>query len=167
MHSQLTIRHAAPTDADDISRLIRSVAGFCTVNPTGEGAELFFSSTSAQAIGGYISNANFLYLLGLFDDKLAGVVAIRDGQHVFHLFVATAFQYQGIGTALALRAIELSLAASPLETFTVNSSLPAVPFYKRLGFQPQGPGIVDNGVAFVPMQLTVAERYMLYRNTSS
>jgi GNAT superfamily N-acetyltransferase len=156
MSSPLIIRHALPTDADRISQLICGVADCCTVTPAGDGAELFFSSISAQAIGGYIANADFLYLLGLFGDELAGVVAVRDARHVFHLFVAPAFQYQGIGTALALRAIELSLAASPSETFTVNSSLPAAPFYERLGFQPQGPGIEDKGVAFVPMQLATS-----------
>ncbi|WP_020481693.1 GNAT family N-acetyltransferase [Methylomonas sp. MK1] len=156
MNSPLIIRHAVPTDADAISQLIHSVAGFCTVNPSGEGAEMFFSSISAQAIGSYITNADFLYLLGLFGDTLAGVVAVRDARHVFHLFVAPAFQYQGIGTALALTAIKSSLAAKPSETFTVNSSLPAVPFYARLGFQPQRPGIEENGVAFVPMQLATA-----------
>ncbi|OAI02072.1 hypothetical protein A1353_17200 [Methylomonas methanica] len=156
-NSPLIVRHAVPADADSISQLIYSVAGGCTINPCGDGAELFFSSISTQAIGGYIANADFLYLLGLFGDTLAGVVAVRDARHVFHLFVAPAFQCQGIGTALALRAIELSLAASPSETFTVNSSLLAVPFYARLGFQPQGPGIEENGVAFVPMQLATAD----------
>lgn len=156
MNSPLIIRHALPTDADRISQLICSVADCCMVTPAGDGAELFFSSISVHAIGSYITNADFLYLLGLFGDELAGVVAVRDARHVFHLFVAPAFQCQGIGTALALRAIELSLAASPSETFTVNSSLPAVPFYERLGFQPQGPDIEDKGVAFVPMQMATS-----------
>lgn len=153
MISPLKIRPAEPSDAERVSQLINSVAGCCTISPTGDGAELFFSSISPQAIGSYIANANFLYLVGLLDTKLAGVVAVRDARHLFHLFVAPACQYQGIGTALALRAIELSLAASPSEMFTVNASLPSVPFYARLGFQSQGPKIEDKGVAFVPMQL--------------
>ncbi len=157
MNSPLIIRHAVPTDAEGISQLIHSVAGCCTVNPSGEGAEMFFSSISSQAIGSYIVNTDFVYLLGLFGDTLAGVVAVRDARHVFHLFVAPTFQNQGIGTALALRAIELSRAASPSETFTVNSSLPAVPFYARLGFQQLGPGVEDNGVAFIPMQLAITD----------
>lgn len=156
MNSPLIIRHAVPTDADRISQLICGVADCCTVTPAGDGAELFFSSISVPAIGGYIASANFLYLVGLLDDTLTGVVAVRDARHLFHLFVAPACQDQGIGTALALRSIELSLAATPSETFMVNSSLPAVPFYERLGFLPQGPGIEDKGVAFVPMQMATS-----------
>lgn len=156
MSTPLTIRHAQPNDAGHISQLIGGVAGCCTISPAGDGAELFFSSITAQAIGSYIANPNFLYLLGLFDDTLAGVVAVRDARHLFHLFVAPIFQYQGIGTALALRAIELSLAASPTEIFTVNASLPSVTFYERLGFQPQGPSVEDKGVVFVPMQLATS-----------
>ncbi|WP_026600948.1 GNAT family N-acetyltransferase [Methylomonas sp. 11b] len=152
-NSPLIIRPAVATDAECVSQLICSVANCCTISPTGDGAELFYSSISPQAIGSYINNANFLYLVGWLNGKLAGVVAVRDARHLFHLFVAPACQYQGIGTALALRAIALSLAASPSETFTVNASLPSVPFYVRLGFQPLGPKIEDKGVAFVPMQL--------------
>ncbi|PKD40722.1 GNAT family N-acetyltransferase [Methylomonas sp. Kb3] len=152
-NSPLIIRTALATDAECVSQLIGSVANRCTISPTGDGAELFYSSISPQAIGSYIADANFLYLVGLLNGKLAGVVAVRDARHLFHLFVAPDCQYQGIGTALALRAINLSLAACPSETFTVNASLPSVPFYVRLGFQPLGPKIEDKGVAFVPMQL--------------
>lgn len=157
MTSPLIIRPAEANDAERISQLIHSVAGCCTISPTGDGAELFFSSITAQAIGSYIANTNFLYLLGLLDGKLAGAVAVRDARHLFHLFVAPAFQYQGIGTALALRAIELSLAESRSEIFTVNASLPSVPFYVRLGFKPQGPWVEDKGVAFAPMQLATSD----------
>jgi len=153
MTTPLIIRPAQLDDAEHISQLINSVADCCTISPTGDGAELFFSSISPQAIDSYIANDNFLYLVGWLDAKLAGVVAVRDARHLYHLFVAPACQYQGIGTTLALRAIELSLAASPAEIFTVNASLPSVAFYARLGFQPQGPKIEDKGVAFVPMQL--------------
>jgi GNAT superfamily N-acetyltransferase len=93
----------------------------------------------------------------LLDGKLAGVVAVRDPRHLFHLFIAAAIQYQGIGTALALRAIELSLAESRSEIFTVNASLPSVPFYVRLGFKPQGPRVEDKGVAFAPMQSATSD----------
>ncbi|MBD9356188.1 GNAT family N-acetyltransferase [Methylomonas albis] len=155
-NSSLIIRPAVATDAECVSQLIGSVANRCTISPTGDGAELFYSSISPQAIGCYIADANFLYLVGLRNGKLAGVVAVRDARHLFHLFVAPACQYQGIGTTLALRAIELSLAASPSEIFTVNASLPSVPFYARLGFRPQGSKIEDKGVAFVPMQLLIS-----------
>ncbi|MEI8571494.1 GNAT family N-acetyltransferase [Methylomonas sp. LW13] len=152
-NSPLIIRTALATDAECVSQLIGSVANRCTISPTGDGAELFYSSISPQAIDCYIADANILYLVGLLNGKLAGVVAVRDARHLFHLFVAPDCQYQGIGTALALRAITLSLAACPSETFTVNAALSSVPFYARLGFQPLGPKIEDKGVAFVPMQL--------------
>ncbi|OAI15332.1 MULTISPECIES: GNAT family N-acetyltransferase [Methylomonas] len=156
-NSPLIIRSAVATDAECVSQLIGSVANRCTISPTGDGAEMFYSSISPQAIDCYIADANFLYLVGLLNGKLAGVVAVRDARHLFHLFVAPTCQYQGIGTVLALRAIELSQAASPSEIFTVNASLPSVPFYVRLGFQPQGSGIEANGVAFIPMQLATAD----------
>lgn len=154
--SVLTIRAAKLNDAEGISQLIGSVADCCMISPLGDGAELFLSTITAQAIGSYIAQPNFLYLLGLLDGKLAGVVAVRDARHLMHLFVASSFQKQGIGTALALRALALSLVASRSGTFTVHSSVSAVPFYARLGFQPQGPRVEDKGVTFVPMQLAIA-----------
>ena len=48
-----------------------------------------------SAIQGYVSASNFEYFVAESQGLLAGVVALRDNGHLFHLFVAEPFQGQG------------------------------------------------------------------------
>jgi GNAT superfamily N-acetyltransferase len=153
MSPHITIRDALPVDAENISTLIQGEARYCTANPSGEGAEHFFSTITPEAIAGYITNPNFIYLLGFVGEELAGAVAIRDGKHLYHLFVASKFHRRGIGSALWAHAKARVLESGNTEGFTVNSTPFAVPVYERFGFQIQGTLVEEKGVAFVPMKL--------------
>jgi predicted GNAT family N-acyltransferase len=61
----------------------------------------------------------------------------------------------GQGIASTLWDIAKEAAASDGNTgrFTVNSSVNAVPIYERFGFVATGAVQVQNGIAFVPMEL--------------
>jgi len=154
MSLHITIRNALPADAENISALIRGEAGYCTVNPSGEGAGHFFATITPEAIEGYITNPSFIYLLGFVAEELAGVAAIRDGKHLYHLFVASRFHRRGIASALWAQIKVKILESSTIDGLTVNSTQFAVPVYQRFGFQIQGPLVEEKGVAFVPMKLS-------------
>jgi GNAT superfamily N-acetyltransferase len=147
--TSLTIVPAVPSDAAAISAMITGFAADLTVNPDGSGAEQFLQYMTAGAIESYIKSADIDYRKAMVDHRLAGVVALRDGHHLYHLFVAREFQRRGIATALwhTVRA----LASSSKKGITVNSSLLAIPVYERFGFRATGPKIEKDGVAFVPM----------------
>ena len=149
----VSIRPALPGEAKPISDLIKSVARYFTLHPDGKGAEKFLLSIAPEAIDGYITNPSFNYLVGLTGQDWAGVVAVRDGKHLFHLFVAPQFQRHGIARQLLQAARSVAIASGNEEGFTVNSSSFAVAVYERLGFRATGPRVEKNGIAFVPMRL--------------
>ena len=149
----MKIRPATTDDARAISALISSVAHYFTLHPQGEGAEDFLKTIRPSSIAGYITAENFMYFAGFVADELAGVVAIRDKKHLFHLFVAPKFQRQGIAGRLWAFAKDSAIRAGNTQDFTVNSTLYAVPFYERLGFKARGPKVETHGIAFVPMKL--------------
>lgn len=153
MSLHITIREALLIDAENISTFIRGEAHYCTVNPSGDGAEHFFASITPEAIASYITSPDFIYLLGFVGVELVGVVAIRDGKHLYHLFVASKFHRLGIGSILWSHAKTKALEIGNTEGFTVNSSLFAVPVYERLGFQIHGARVEEKGIVFVPMKL--------------
>ena len=124
----MVIRPASTDDAGAISALISSVAQYFTLHPQGEGAEGFLKTIQPSSIGGYIAAENFIYFAAFVADELAGVVAIRDNNHLFHLFVAPEFQRQRIAERL-------------------------VPVYERFGFKATGPKVETQGIVFVPMKL--------------
>ncbi len=147
---RMNIRPATAADADAISALIAGTAHHFMLDPSGRGAERFLEGIAPQAILGYVASPNFYYLVAVSGSDVVGAVALRDGRHLFHLFVAPDWQRQGI--ARALWSAAMKGAATDPEAFTVNSSPNAVAVYEKFGFTPTGPRTEMNGIAFIPMK---------------
>jgi GNAT superfamily N-acetyltransferase len=149
----MKIEVATLADAEQISALILELSAPFYISPTREGAEHFLASVSAEAIRGYMSADNFSYLVARSDGELVGVVAIRDNAHLFHLFVAKPFQGRGLASRLWWFAKAEAMRSGNPGTFTVNSSLNAIPVYERFGFVREGTVQHMHGVSFQPMRL--------------
>ena len=93
-------RPAVPEDAAAISTLIMRFRAQLAIDPTGAGAEKFFASVSPEAQARYIRSDRYTYLIAEIDGRLAGVIAMRDGSHLFHLFVASEHQRCGLAREL-------------------------------------------------------------------
>ena len=148
----MEFRAGSPADAEAIAGLIASFQSDLTDDPSGAGAEEFLASVSLQAEREYLASERYRYLLAYSDSPLAGFIAIRDGSHLFHLFVERSHQRQGIGRRLWERALGQLCAAGNDGCFTVNSSLSAVPVYQAFGFVPTGPIQSMHGISFLPMR---------------
>ena len=148
----MKFRTGAPADAEAIAALIASFQTELTDDPSGAGADEFFSSVSVQAEREYLASERYRYLLAYSDSQLAGFIAIRDGSHLFHLFVERSHQRQGIGRRLWEQALRQLCAPGSDGGFTVNSSLSAVPVYEAFGFIPAGSIQRMHGISFLPMR---------------
>ena len=148
----MKFRPGSPADAEAIADLIASFQSELTDDPSGIGAEEFFASVSVQAEREYLTSERYRYLLAYSDSQLAGFIAIRDGSHLFHLFVERSYQRQGIARRLWERALEELCAPGNDGGFTVNSSLSAVPVYQAFGFVPAGSIKSMRGISFLPMR---------------
>lgn len=152
----LDIRAAQPSDAAAISKLVSAlVAKFIAPDCTPAGAEILLKSMSAQAIAGYISQPNVDYQLATLEGELVAVVATRDNSHLYHLFVAEAYQGRGYARLLWQQAKERCIARAATKVFTVNASLYAEALYRRLGFVAMQGRREQQGIVDVPMQLTL------------
>ena len=148
----MEFRAGSPADAEAIAALIASFQSELTDDPSGAGAERYLASVSVQAEREYLASERYRYLLAYSDSQLAGFIAIRDGSHLFHLFVERSHQRQGIGRRLWELAMEELCAPSRDGGFTVNSSLSAVPVYHAFGFVPAGSIQSMHGISFLPMR---------------
>jgi GNAT superfamily N-acetyltransferase len=153
MHDQLVIRNARPAEAAQISALILGVAHHFSSNSSGSVADWFLDSVTPLAVEKNILDARFNYLVAYSGPTLAGVIAVRDLQHVHHLFVAPEFHRRGIAARLWERAKADAVNAGNKHGFYVRSSEYAVPFYERFGFRTAGPRAEKDGIVFVPMRL--------------
>lgn len=90
-------------------------------------------------------------MLGAFDgEKLIGMLAERNGNHICLLFVDKNYHRQGVATAL-MREMVVALKLKGADRITVNSSPYGVPFYKHFGFTETGKEQTVNGITFIPM----------------
>ncbi len=101
----MEFRAGSPSDADAIAGLIASFRNELTDDPSGAGAEEYLASVSVRAEREYLASARYGYLLAYSGSQLVGFIAIRDGSHLFHLFVERAHQRQGIARLLWERAL--------------------------------------------------------------
>lgn len=152
MSLAIHIEPAHVRDAAHISALIAGVARYFTVHPQGHGAESFLVSMSADAIASYIRDEAFTYVVARdVSGDMAGAAALRSDNHLFHLFVAPAWQRQGVATLLWQDLAARAQQTSRRRPFTVNATPYAVPFYERMGFEVAGQRVETRGVAFIPM----------------
>lgn len=142
-----------PADAEAISALILELSGPFFLDPSRAGAEAFLASAGPEALRRYLHSDHYAYYVATSQGRLAGVVALRDHAHLFHLFVAEPFQGQRLARRLWQRVQAGALRAGNPGRFTVNASLNAVGVYKRFGFVCQGDVQRRNGIAFQPMCL--------------
>jgi len=142
----------SPADAEAVAGLIASFQSELTDDPSGAGAEQFLAAVSLQAERNYLASERYRYLLAYSDSQLAGFIAIRDGSHLFHLFVERSHQRQGLARRLWERALQELIAPGTDGGFTVNSSLSAVPVYEAFGFVTAGSIQREHGISFLPMR---------------
>jgi GNAT superfamily N-acetyltransferase len=148
----MVIRAGLPADAEAIAALIESFQSELTDDPSGAGADEYLASVSVAAEREYLASERYRYLVAYSGSQLAGFIAIRDGSHLFHLFVERSHQRQGIARSLWERALAEMCAPNSDGGFTVNSSLSAVPVYQAFGFVPAGSIQSVHGISFLPMQ---------------
>jgi GNAT superfamily N-acetyltransferase len=155
----LAIREATPDDAGRISALIASLARHFLADPDRpQDAAAFFETITPAAIGDSIASGRYRYHLAESAGELAGIVGVRDAGHLYHLMVAEPLHGQGIASTLWSAAKKAAASEGNTGRFTVNSSLNALPVYKRFGFRRTDEVQVQNGIAFVSMRLDGGSR---------
>ncbi|WP_413926980.1 GNAT family N-acetyltransferase [Clostridioides sp. ZZV15-6383] len=98
-----------------------------------------------------------LFFWGCFDcEKLIGVLAIRDLNHICMLFVDKNYHKRGVAKKLMATGIEYcTFNKTNLTGITVNSSPYAVEVYHKLGFKDTAVEQISDGIRFTPMKLLI------------
>ena len=147
----LTLRLAVREDAADISRLVSAVTSTHIASTLGDGGlTKLLDSMSIDATLERL--ADDWHTGAWLSGALVGVVVVKPATHLFHLFVQTDQQGQGIGATLFAAADEYAQSVTGAPVATVNASLNAIPIYERWGFRSHGAVVDTDGVRFQPMR---------------
>lgn len=141
------IRPARVDDLPAVSAVC--LAAFnAAVAPTlgADGIATFASVAAADAFGVRLQGDNQI-LVAEQEDRVVGVIELKEGRHLAMLFVDPACQGQGIGHAL----FEAVLPQVREPVLTVRASLNAVPTYLRYGFVLDGDVGEFNGLVYQQM----------------
>lgn len=147
-----TLRDAVAADAPAIAELLRPLAEkYIAAQFSARGRETLLATLTPERISANIAG-RYRYHVAEARGRLVGVVGMRDGRHLYHLFVAETHQRRGLARRLWELAIEACCETGDTGELTVNSSLYARGFYEKLGFVATSPEIEKDGVVFVPMK---------------
>jgi RimJ/RimL family protein N-acetyltransferase len=118
-----------------------------------DGIEEFHRFADPAAMAKRVRSGGFV-LMARQSGSLVGVIEFTLPDHIRLLFVA--LRRQGIAGELVARAVEKARSESPaLTKITVNSSPYAEAVYRRLRFRRTGSATTENGIRFIPMELSL------------
>lgn len=148
----MLIRHAKEDDAKQISDLlIDSAREFFADDFTESGMALFMDDCTVARLLERLRHGD-RYYVAVVDDVIAGMCAVRRGNHLYSLFTDKAYHRRGIARRLWERALA-DIRESGYQEVTVKASNYAAEAYERLGFVRTGAreekkGIVSNPMTF-------------------
>ena len=145
----MDIRSATHTDAQGIQELTLSLSHFYLDGKNKALPRWLESNLKLNEILARIESPQFENYICESDGKVVGYLSIKEGAHLYHLFVDEKFQGQGLSRKLWEHGKRLASS----NAFTLRSSLFAVPVYKQFGFIEDGCVLKKDGVSFQPMIL--------------
>ncbi len=175
--SDITIRSAKPEEWDEVMHLVWSVFKEFHAEDYGkEGTDSFLEFITDEPLRQHFLCGKYPVFVAVcrdsesMEEKIVGMISMRENNFISLLFVKTGMQYLGIGTMLMERALEFlrpdgedaMLDENKSEEYrytrlkdgsvTVNSAPNAVGFYKKLGFIATDGLQVNCGVTYLPMK---------------
>lgn len=139
----MEIRKVEIEEIDTVVDLVNRV--FFTnvaIEETEEGIETFEQSNTRE----FYMNANIITYVAIEDEKVVGMVSIRDENHISFLFVEPRYHHRGIASALMKRVFMITS-----QSLTVHSSLYAYKFYLAMGFHSTNIIQEEDGITYIPM----------------
>jgi predicted GNAT family N-acyltransferase len=154
--SAIEIRQFVPGLEATVYQLIREVFDeFVAPGYSEEGNSFFYAFIEPEAILLRQEKQNSI-LLAYNETHLAGMIEMRDNNHISLLFTRKEFMGHGIAGRLFNEAISLSLARnSETDRFFVHASPFSVPVYQRLGFKSTSDMQEVHGIKYFPMELLI------------
>ncbi len=145
--NRMLIREANIKDAQSLSTLALSLGKFYgDEHPSGI-SPYFAQKISVEAFENILIDKAYEHHVYEEDQKVIGYFSLLNSTHFFYLFVDETHHKQGIATAL----IEHVLKDRVHKLYSVNASLYAVPFYKKMGFVPMAFLQKQQGMLYQPM----------------
>jgi predicted GNAT family N-acyltransferase len=154
--TEIKIEELKDSDAGEAWQLVRNVFNACVApDYSKEGILKYYSFVNFEFIRKWKTEGR-ICLAAKAGSKIAGIIDIKDTNHLTMFFVNTKLQNFGIGRKLLTEAIMKCKTIYPgLSYFEVNSSPFAVKIYEKLGFAKQSGEQEQFGIRYTPMRMDI------------
>ena len=144
----MKIRKAKLSDAKNLSRLAMSLGRFYSDDHSSEISPFFSKKITVESFKSYLMDKNaYEHYVYEENEMIIGYFALLNATHFLYLFVDEKHHKKGVAKAL----IEYALKGKEYKSYSVNSSIYAVPFYEKLGFQSSAWVQKHHGMVYQPM----------------
>ncbi len=143
----MNIRQVKKEDITQIKTMVQKLSHFYLADDVAELPSWLAATLETQAFAMRLNDTAFMHWVCVHESQVIGYIAMKNKNHLYHLFVAQ--EHQGQGIAKQLWATAMEACVSP--TYTLRSSLFAVPVYESFGFVKTGSVDVKEGVQFQAM----------------
>lgn len=154
-HNELCeIRWASPEDWQSTMKMIwKTFMKYEADDYSEEGIENFYDFLTNGRIYRMFLEGTYLMMIALHENRVIGVISVRNGNHISLLFVDEEYHHKGVGSELMRRMGEY-LKYSKNEVYvTVKAAPYAVGFYRRLGFHVCSPEQEFSGIRVTSMEM--------------
>lgn len=115
-----------------------------------QGVASFLSFLLGERIREMFLDGSFAVWNCYSGEELAGMLAMRDCEHISLAFVRADFHRQGIGRML-YAAAKAEAKSHGIRRITVNASDYGIPFYRAMGFRETDMRLLTDGILYTPM----------------
>jgi len=144
----MPIRKAKPSDAKSIHLLAISLGEYYNDDDPSGMSPFFRNIISVESFEKYLEDTRaYEHYVYEVNHQIVGYFSLLNETHFFLLFVDKNQHKKGVAKAL----VEYALKAKENKKYTVNSSLYAVEFYKKLGFVSSSLVQKHHGMTYQPM----------------
>lgn len=125
---------------------------FEAVDYSPEGVRSFEDFITDTGLKRMFIMGTYQMMTAYYDDRIVGVISLRNQMHISLLFVDKDYHKKGIGRALIGKMADYVKNELGQSRLTVNSSPYGVDFYHRVGFTDIGPQTQQDGIIYTPME---------------
>jgi GNAT superfamily N-acetyltransferase len=155
LENDILFREAQSQDVQAITELALGVFDkYVGCSYSLEGQSVFWKYCDPNAMSTRLTEGTSFCLIAILEQKIIGMIEVRDVNHIALLFVDDRFHKNGIAKNL----ITLAIEKVKVTEIDVNSSPNAVNIYKRMGFEQLDEEQERDGIRFIPMKKSITHR---------
>lgn len=138
---------------DAMSLAWKTFVKYDAVDYTKEGIQSFADFISDKKLHQLFLNGTYEMFVAINNNKIVGIITLRDKSHISLLFVKEEYHRNGIGSSLVTKVRQYVLKKYGIPYVTVNAAPYGIDFYHSVGFVDIGKRRVHKGIIVAPMRL--------------